>query len=73
MVEDQGAMITYAFDQSIEAVIGKITIAPTEKAKMLWDIFRKQPDAFEFAVGYIEHKDGTKELVEISMVPKGKK
>lgn len=72
MIYDNFAMITIGFDENAESVLGKLIIMESPSAKMLWELFRKNPTAFEFAVAYIEDKDNNKELVEISLVPAGK-
>lgn len=68
MIDENGGIITTGFDNSIESMFGKFTVADTPKAKQAWELFRKNPEEFEFAAGYIQHEDGTKELVEISLI-----
>jgi hypothetical protein len=77
MMDDKGCLITSGFSDSPEDVFGKLVIAPTEKARVIWDSFRTHPTAFEFAVGFIGEpdEDGVykdAELVEISLVVKQK-
>lgn len=64
---DDTYLVSSNFDQNINDVIGKFTVAPTPYAKTMWDIVSKSPDAFSFEFAYDEN-DGKKELVEISLV-----
>lgn len=73
MVNDDGAVFTVNFGQTPDQVLGKFEVADTPMAKTQWELFRQNPELFEFAVGYIPKKmDGDTvveaELVEISLV-----
>lgn len=68
MINDKGGVLTIGFDQNLDSIFGKFEVADTDKAKLAWKLFREHPEEFEFAAGYIQHEDGTKELVEISLV-----
>lgn len=68
MIDENGGIITIGFDNSIESMFGKFTVADTPKAKLAWKLFCENPEEFEFAAGYLQKADGTKELVEISLV-----
>lgn len=70
MIYDDGAVITSNYSNTLDGVIGKISILDTPRAKTLWTLFRKNPTMFKFEVGYIENTDGTKELLEITLVTK---
>ena len=51
-----------------ELPIGKIEFSPTEKANKIYKELIKNPDKYSFECGYIENNDGTKELIEISLI-----
>jgi hypothetical protein len=73
MMDDDGCVITSGFNDSLESVFGELTIAPTDFAKLQWDLFRKNPTLYEFAVGYVGTPDEKgvihdAELKEISLV-----
>lgn len=71
MIHDHGAIITQNFDPSIGTMLGKLEVAPTPAAQWTWEHFMKNPDLYEFALGYTEDpKTKKKELMEISLVIK---
>lgn len=72
VLDDSGVIVTTNFSQEPDDVFGKLVVAPTVKAQKLWEMFRKNPTSFTFAPGYIQREDGSKELVEISLIPKVK-
>jgi hypothetical protein len=70
-------IVTCDWGQDPEHILGKLEIAPTPSAELAWKLLKENPHLYSFEIGYIvkEEKDGviTKaELVEISLVTKGK-
>lgn len=70
-MNDDGCLISTGFSQDIEQTVGKFVIAPTDHAKMMWDLVRKDPTNYSLAFAWIEDTaTGKKDLIEISLVPR---
>lgn len=63
-------ILTNNFKQQLDGVIGKIEFADTHEAKALYALLQEHPDWFRFEVGYVLSEDGSKKLLEVSLVSK---
>lgn len=73
-MNDDGCIVTSNYGHDLQDIIGKFEVNKTNPGAMvLWDLFRKNPTAFEFAVAYAEDAEGHQELMEVSIVPKAKR
>jgi len=75
-MDENRITVTSNFSQDIEDIFDVLSIAPTEKAKMLFETWKANPTMFTLAPGYRvlkQDKDGTilkAELIELSIIPK---
>lgn len=73
MMNEDGCVVTHGFGHELTDIVGKFEVNkgnPTALA--VWELFRTNPTAFSFEVGYILKEDGTAELLEISIVARQK-
>ena len=63
-------LVEYNWSGKLENAIGKFEVAPTPQAQTIWEMVKTHPDLYQFGLSYIEHPDGRKELVGISLINK---
>lgn len=70
-MSDDGCPITSGHRHDLESIFGKLSVAPTSHAQMMWSLFRKNPRLFEFGIEYIQDPEtGECELIGISLITK---
>lgn len=68
MMDDKGCLVTIDFSDEIDDIFAKLTIAPTERGRIAWELWKKNPNSFTIAPAYLSTIDDKNNVVQNELI-----